>query len=168
MSGQSAPPPSFPRLPLYSAAALIAFSIGMVALVRLTAPARPPAPTARVIAERSILVTDRPDGSVAVTDAATGKRIGSLAVDGDAFARVTLRTLAERRGKAPALQRLPFELTAFSDGELTLSDPATGETIQLESFGHTNAQRFLQLLTAKETARHPAAISAPATTAAKR
>lgn len=145
--------PSFPRLPLYSAAALIAFSIGAVVMVRLTSPARPTAPLAHVVAERSISVADRPDGSVAVMDAATGAPIGALAVNGDAFARVTLRTLAERRGKAPALQGLPFELTAWSDGRLTLADPATGETIDLESFGHTNAGRFVELLTAKENER---------------
>jgi putative photosynthetic complex assembly protein len=152
MSAQHATP-SFPRLPLYSAAVLIAFSLGAVAWVRLTLPANPPAPAAHVVAERSITVTDRPDGSVLVTDAATGGIVGALAVDGDAFARVTLRTLAERRGKAPALQHLPFELTAWSDGRLTLADPATGETIDLEPFGHTNAGRFAELLAAKEATR---------------
>jgi putative photosynthetic complex assembly protein len=152
MSGQHTVP-SFPRLPLYSAVVLIAFSLGAVTWVRLTLPAHPPAPAAHILAERSITVTDQADGSVLVTDAATGNAIGKLAVDGDAFARVTLRTLAERRGKAPALQHIPFELTAWSSGGLTLVDPATGETIELESFGHTNAGRFAELLAAPETPR---------------
>jgi hypothetical protein len=44
----------------------------------------------------------------------------------------------------------PFELAARADGRLTLTDPATGARIDLESFGPTNAGVFARLLTLTE------------------
>jgi putative photosynthetic complex assembly protein len=43
---------------------------------------------------------------------------------------------------------LPFRLTHWSDGRLTLEDAATGRRIELESFGPTNMQAFASLLAA--------------------
>jgi hypothetical protein len=39
----------------------------------------------------------------------------------------------------------PFELVGHVDGRVTLRDTATGERINLESFGPTNAAIFSQL-----------------------
>ena len=59
----------FPRLPLVGAALLIAFSMGVVGLVRLDG--RPaPVTKAAPVAARDFVFEDRPDGSVAVLDGA--------------------------------------------------------------------------------------------------
>jgi hypothetical protein len=42
---------------------------------------------------------------------------------------------------------MPFELIAHSNGRLTLVDPATGQRIDLESFGPSNSSKFEQFLT---------------------
>ena len=42
----------------------------------------------------------------------------------------------------------PFRLSAWSDGRLTLDDPATARHIELQAFGSTNTEVFAQLLTA--------------------
>jgi putative photosynthetic complex assembly protein len=51
----------------------------------------------------------------------------------------------ERRmnGIGPAL---PFELTQWANGALTLRDPATGRAIELGSFGATNRAAFARFL----------------------
>ena len=43
-------------------------------------------------------------------------------------------------------QTIPFELIARADGRLTLLDPATGNRIDLESFGKDNVIEFAVLL----------------------
>jgi hypothetical protein len=40
----------------------------------------------------------------------------------------------------------PLQLISRADGRLTLSDPATGSRIDLESFGSTNAAVFARWL----------------------
>ena len=42
----------------------------------------------------------------------------------------------------------PFRLAAWSDGRLTLDDPATGQHVELLAFGPTNAGVFARLLEA--------------------
>jgi putative photosynthetic complex assembly protein len=74
-------------------------------------------------------------------------------VQGEAgFLRGALRALARERRKRDLGAEAAFELIARGDGRLTLNDPATGERIDLESFGPTNFATFARLLTAKPTA----------------
>ena len=87
---------------------------------------------------------DRPNGDIAVLDANNQMEIARYQGE-QGFVRGTLRTLSRERmrrgiGSAPA-----FELKGHTDGRLTLSDPATGIRIDLESFGPTNMSSFAQL-----------------------
>jgi putative photosynthetic complex assembly protein len=103
------------------------------------------APDAAPVAQRSLRFEDRPDGSVAVLDATSGRQIES--VHGEAgFLRGALRAMARERRKQGLGAEQPFELIARADGRLTLADAATGERIDLESFGPTNAGVFARLL----------------------
>ena len=47
----------------------------------------------------------------------------------------------------------PFKLIARTDGRLTLFDPVTGQRIDLESFGPTNAAVFAPFLTMQPMAK---------------
>lgn len=140
----TASPDALPR-PVIKAIGLLLFAAVLsVATVRLsgTNVHEPDAPT---IASRSLRFEDRPDGSVAVIDAATGQLV--RAVQGEAgFLRGALRALARERKKRDLGSGPPFELLARADGRLTLADPATGERLDLESFGPTNAAVFAGLL----------------------
>ena len=103
---------------------------------------------AEPVASRSLRFEDRPDGSVAVLDARSGQQIES--VQGEAgFVRGALRAMARERRKQGLGSEPAFELIARADGRLTLADPATGERIDLESFGPTNAAVFARLLSAQ-------------------
>ena len=86
-------------------------------------------------------------------------------VEGEAgFLRGSLRALVRERkmrgiGSGPA-----FELIARSDNRLTLLDPATGERLDLESFGPTNAavyRRWLQDSPAVPSPTAPVSRAAP-------
>ena len=45
----------------------------------------------------------------------------------------------------------PFRLTRWSDGRLSLDDPATGRRIELDAFGPTNTAVFAHLMGATAT-----------------
>lgn len=145
LMNKPAHPEALPRNAVIALGALLVATLIGVAAVRLsgTEIRTPDAPTA---AQRSLRFEDGPNGSVRVLDARTGQTIDS--VSGEAgFLRGSLRALVRERkmrgiGSGPA-----FELIARTDGRLTLLDPATGERLDLESFGPTNSavyRRWLQ------------------------
>jgi len=136
---------SMPRGPLLAVGALLLAVLIGVAAVRLSGTDIR-TPDAPAVAQRSLRFEDRPDGSVAVLDARNGQQIESI--HGEAgFLRGALRAMARERRKQGLGAEPAFELVARADGRLTLLDPSTGERIDLESFGPTNAAAFARLLT---------------------
>jgi putative photosynthetic complex assembly protein len=139
-----------PRGPLLAIGALLLAVLVGVAVVRLSGT-EIRSPDAAPVAQRSLRFEDRPDGSVAVLDARSGEQIESI--QGEAgFLRGALRAMARERRKQGLGSAPAFELVARADGRLTLLDPATGERVDLESFGPTNAAAFARLLTAQPPA----------------
>jgi len=65
------------------------------------------------------------------------------------FVRGTLRALTRERRQEGQGREAPFRLAAWSNGQLTLDDLATGRRIDLTAFGATNAEVFSRLLTAQ-------------------
>jgi putative photosynthetic complex assembly protein len=143
-------PDALPRGLLIAIAAMVVITLIGVASVRLSGVSIH-TPDASPVASRSLRFEDGPDGSVAVLDGKTGREVER--VQGEAgFLRGALRALARERRMRNLGSDAPFELIARTDGRLTLSDPATGERIDLESFGHTNAAAFARLLTVNPAA----------------
>lgn len=135
-----------PRGPLLALGALVGVALLATAAVRLAGVEirEPDAPAATV---RVLRFADRDDGAIVVLDAASGRTIDT--VTGEAgFVRGALRGLARERRRAGIGAEPPFELVGRTDGRLTLLDPATGQRIDLESFGPTNAGAFARWLTA--------------------
>lgn len=142
-----AAPDTMPRGPLWLIGALLLAALAGVASVRLSGT-EIREPDAAAVAQRSLRFEDRRDGSVAVIDARSGRQIESI--HGEAgFLRGALRAMARERRKQGLGAEPAFELIARADGRLTLSDPATGERVDLESFGPTNAGVFARLLDAQ-------------------
>ena len=147
VQARPAAPDTMPRGPLWLIGALLLAALAGVAGVRLSGT-EIREPDAATVAQRSLRFEDRRDGSVAVLDARSGRQIESI--HGEAgFLRGTLRAMARERRKQGLGAEPAFELIARADGRLTLSDPATGERIDLESFGPTNAGVFARLLDAQ-------------------
>ncbi len=137
-------PDNFPKWILYFAAGIISFSLISVALVRITGNG-PDQLAAAAVAERLLRFDDMPDGGVLVTDGVTGGRVAELHGE-QGFVRGALRALTRERHSRDIGSKQPFKLTARVDGRLTLTDPSTGQRIDLESFGPTNSGEFLRFL----------------------
>lgn len=120
------------------AAALATAIVGPAAVGGKTAP-----PPSTVVAERTLGFHDRADGAVTVTEA--GKQVAVFEGE-QGFIRGILRSMARQRRGEGLTSAEPFRLTAWADGRMTLDDPATGERIELEAFGPTNAAVFASLL----------------------
>lgn len=154
MSADTHADPTVPRTALIAAAGMIGLTILAVASVRLgfvPAAADPVAIRAetnvRAVASRDLIFVDAADGSVVVRNAATG--VSSVAVAAGSktgFIRGVMRGLARARHLAGVDKSLPFRLTRWSNGNLTLLDPQTGQSVELGSFGPTNRASFDALL----------------------
>lgn len=146
MSGIPAPPSLIPHKAGVAIGILLLIVVVSVASVRLTGMdiRTPDAPAAMT---RELRFEDRPDGSVAVIDARSGAVVDT--VTGEAgFFRGTLRGLARERRRMGLGAEPSFELIGRTDGRLTLVDPATGQRVDLESFGPANAAVFSRFLSA--------------------
>ena len=119
------------------------------AIGRMTGAANS-APTSTIVASRDLLFRDQPNGGVAVYDAnEPAAPIDMVAPETNGFLRATMRGLARQRLRQDADREIPFRLTGWADGRLTLTDPTTGRTVEMEAFGITNEEVFAHLLTAK-------------------
>jgi len=109
-------------------------------------------PDEAAVAMRELRFEDRADGSVIVIDAPSQTVIHTM-VGENGFFRGALRGLARERKRNGLGSEQPFQLIGRADGRLTLVDPATGQRIDLESFGPTNAAVFARFMTDAPAAR---------------
>jgi putative photosynthetic complex assembly protein len=137
--------PPFPRLPLYGAGALVAFTMLAAFVGHVTGTGRT-VESGPAIAARDLRFEDTTDGAVRVTDVANGEVVEVVEPGKDNFLRATMRGLARQRKRESLTDAVPFRLSAWPDGRLTLEDPATQRTVDLGAFGPTNAATFAQLL----------------------
>lgn len=138
---------SFPRPVLLGAAALVLLSIAGAGFGRHMRHSDVPGAVAT--AQLVFHVADRADGAVMVY--AQGHDTPMRVITGQAgFLRGTLRALVRGRRMDGLGAAQPFRLTAYADGRLTLDDPATGDSIELEAFGRDNENVFARLLAARE------------------
>ena len=78
---------------------------------------------------------------------ALGAFVATVPPETNGFLRTLLAGLVrERRREDMGGPATPFRITRWADGRLTVDDTATGRLIELEAFGHTNADAFARLL----------------------
>ncbi len=138
------------QIPLSRPLIVIAILLGVMVVIAFLQRYEPHGgaqPLATPVRTADLLMRDNPDGSIAVTQAGTGRRVTTLQPKTNAFLRVLLTGLVrERRREGEGSPAIPFHLTRWSDGRLTVDDSATGRLIELEAFGHTNEAAFASLL----------------------
>ncbi len=134
--------PAFPRRVVQAAVAMLAAVLLLIGGLRLTgwSPAVEPG---RVVGERSLRFSDRPDGSVAVMDADSGMLLSVMSGE-QGFLRGVLRSLARDRRQQGVGAEPPYTLRLHEDGRFVIEDPRTGTRIDLASFGPDNAAVFLR------------------------
>lgn len=154
MTTAPAPATMLPRGTLVLAGALMAFAFASTAIVRLTgtpAAASPSALRAQAhvapVSSRTLRFTDRGDGAVLVEDVATGGLAATVKPgEQTGFIRGVMRGLARERRMRGIGDGPPFTLTLWRDGELSLTDTATGRSLELTAFGSSNRAVFAALL----------------------
>lgn len=143
-----------PRGTVITALALVLFALAATTTVRL-AQIPPAASPARLrvaahvglVESRTLRFTDRADGAVVIADTARGTPAAVIAPGQQTgFIRGVMRGLARERRQHGLGDGPPFTLSLWRDGELTLTDTATGRSIELTAFGSTNRAAFLALL----------------------
>ncbi len=96
---------------------------------------------------RPLIFRDAPAGAIAVYDQGANEPFAVLPREGNTFMASALRLMGQNRElRSKAGPEAPFTLTLWSDGKLSLSDTATGDTLELAAYGPTNAKTFAQLL----------------------
>jgi putative photosynthetic complex assembly protein len=75
------------------------------------------------------------------------KLIKEIQLDGEqGFMRGTLRALARERKTRQLSHEIPFELKLDFEGHLSITDPLTKNTINLDAFGPDNVAVFSKLM----------------------
>jgi putative photosynthetic complex assembly protein len=138
---------------LFGAAAVLTTLLVIVAMNGAGTHTVDLTPERKASLTRALVFQDAPNGGIAVYDQGASRPFVVLPRDGNTFMASAIRILGERRTlKTGAGPGSPFVLTLWNDGKLSLSDPATGDFLELAAFGQTNAATFLQLLpTASKT-----------------
>lgn len=138
---------------LAAAGALVLLSLGLVSAVRLGLVDPSPGATAvraeagtRPTAERMLRFEDQADGTVLVSDATAGETVALIGQEGSGFIRGVMRGLARERRMYGAGSETAFRLTMWGNGMLSLTDPVTGRTVELNGFGPDNRAAFARLL----------------------
>lgn len=140
-------PSAFPRLPLYSALALIAFAIAATWYGKTTETGTLRNPVTAPVAIREIVFEERAAGVLAVLDAPSRETLEVIAPEADGFIRGSLRAMTFERKKRGVGADEPYRIIQWDTGRVTVSDPRTGLRIHLDAFGPTNSAAYARFLT---------------------
>jgi putative photosynthetic complex assembly protein len=135
-----------PRGAIVGASMLVAFVIASAGLCRLTGWPGSNVPQADPVQTLALRFEDQTNGSIIARDASNGAVVAMIAPETNGFMRASLRGLAQERKRRGLDDAVPFILTRWSDGRLSLADDAIGRRIELEAFGATNEAAFAKLL----------------------
>ncbi|HVF93642.1 MAG TPA: photosynthetic complex assembly protein PuhC [Sphingomonas sp.] len=154
MSGTRTPSDMLSGGTMAITAGLLVFALAATSIVRIAGIPVAASPAAlraegriAAVASRDLRFLDRADGAVVIEDVRTGK-IASVIRPGEktGFIRGVMRGLARERRSRGIGDAPPFDLTLWRDGELSLTDSATGRSIELTAFGSSNRAAFAALL----------------------
>ena len=142
-----------PRGALIGAAALVGFAMLAATGAHVSDVGTTHVPAAVAVEVRDLRFEDRPDGAVVVYESTGARTVEVIAPGTNGFVRGVLRGLARERKRQDVDAQPPFRLTRWSDGRLSLDDPATGRHVDLEAFGPANSGAFVRMLLADSASR---------------
>lgn len=133
------------KLPLAIAFGMAALTFILVAGARLSGftPHQPVA-EAEIIESRLLRFVATQTGEIEVVDAETGKIIANAGREG--FIPGVLRGLNRMRRTAEADLSHAWRLDSLGNGQLMLTDTATGVSLDLNAYGRANARVFTEYL----------------------
>lgn len=148
------------KMPLILMGGIVAISLALTASVTLgflpkqSVPSEARAAAGIAAAQvRPLKFFDEPDGTVRVEDGATAEVLARFGEGEGGFIRATVRSLVHQRRIRGLGPEVPFTLTEWQNGNLTLADPATGRSVEVSSFGPDNRAVYQNLLPARKANR---------------
>ncbi|MFY7744748.1 MAG: photosynthetic complex assembly protein PuhC [Erythrobacter sp.] len=148
------------KVPLFLMGGIVAASLVLTASVTMgfvpkqSVPAEARAAAGITAAQvRPLKFFDEPDGTVRVEDGVSGEVLNRFGEGEGGFIRATVRSLVHQRRIRGIGPEVPFTLTEWQNGNLTLSDPETGRSVEVSSFGPDNRAVYQNLLPAKGATR---------------
>jgi putative photosynthetic complex assembly protein len=141
------------KVPLLLMGGLVAISVALTASVTLGVFERQAVPAearaaagVKPVAERSLRFFDEDDGTVRVEDGATAEVLARFGQGEGGFIRASVRSLVHQRRIRGQGSEVPFQLTQWDTGGMTLNDPVSGRSVEVSSFGPDNRAVFANLL----------------------
>ena len=138
--------PIIPKGVIVGAGLLMLLTIGIAGVSHHAGTYHIAMPPTTAVATRDLYFTDQHDGGVRVTDAATGAEVATVEPKTGGFIRGIMRGLVREHRLNDKAAGTPFRLTHWADGRLSIADPSTGESFDLEAFGSTNEKAFARFL----------------------
>ena len=145
------------KVPLMLMGGIVLISLALTASVQLGFFERSAVPeVARAekgiqpVATRTLRFFDEPDGTVRVENGNRTMVLGRFATGEGGFIRATVRSLVHQRRIREIGAEVPFELTEWDDGGMTLRDPTTGFRVEVSSFGPDNRAVYAAMLPKKD------------------
>lgn len=144
------------KVPLFLMGGIVAISVALTAGVSLGVFERQAVPAearaaagVKPVAERSLRFFDEDDGTVRVEDGATAEVLARFGQGEGGFIRASVRSLVHQRRIRGEGSEVPFQLTQWDTGGMTLNDPVSGRSVEVSSFGPDNRAVFANLLPGK-------------------
>lgn len=134
--------PAFPRLPLFGAFALLAFSVVAIIFGQTTGIGTVRVDHGDPVAIRDIVIAKQADETVTVIDANTGEMIRRFAAEEGGFVRGSLPAFNRMREVAGEPVDAPFRLIRWQNGAVSISDTTNGRRIFLNAFGPDHAAQY--------------------------
>lgn len=138
-----------PKGALGAAIMLVLFALVAVTVSRVTGVGSTQMTPPAVVESRDLRFEDGKDGAVVVLDARDNQVIEQMPSGTAGFVRVVMRGMARERRLGDIGSEPPFRLARHSNGQVTITDTATGKRVDLDAFGTANAESFTRLMTMK-------------------
>jgi putative photosynthetic complex assembly protein len=136
-----------PPLPLALSFGMTLLALVLVAGARLTGVSpEQTLPGATVVESRLLRFEQGSEGRITVVDGATGQAIAATAPGAEGFLKGALRGLNRIRLSDEAASGAPYRLELMANGQLMLTDTASGVSLDLNAYGRGNAAVFAEFL----------------------
>lgn len=134
------------KAPLYGALAVVVFALVLVIGAVWTKDETKDAATLKPVSERHLYFLDGNNGEVVVYDAVSREKIAAFEKGEGAFVRISMRSLMRQRKLKEIDFKQPFLLVQTEDGNLSITDPQSGDKIRVNAFGQNAIESFARFL----------------------
>jgi putative photosynthetic complex assembly protein len=136
-----------PPLPLALSFGMALLALALVAGARLTGfSPEQTLPGASVVDSRLLRFEQASDGRITIIDGNTGQAITDAPAGAEGFLKGALRGLNRIRMADETAPGVPYRLERMANGQLLLTDTASGVALDLNAYGRGNAAVFAEFL----------------------